>query len=224
VIPVTVNERTCDQAKENVRAEVDFTRSVYKSASQALVQLGFEQRPERTFSYDLGSEDVLGWVGFQRSQSDSDHAFELYPDVGVHHRAIETLRSELVPGKEARFGATVGTNVGYVLPVGRYAGWYFHPGQDNEVVAHDLAASVLQGGLPYMERLKDINALIEALRERGSATEYRVPIALLAAGRVGEALLLVEETSSELEGTTGDWTEFYTEFAARFRAAAKQSE
>ncbi len=95
-----------------------------------------------------------------------------------------------IPEREKKRAATVGAELGNIAD-GRQHPWYVQPTDDLDAVADEIVHMYVSFGLPYLERLSDLEVMLEALSQHGPSGVIYCPFASIRCPRaVALALVL----------------------------------
>jgi hypothetical protein len=187
--------------------------------------LGFEKRSGLIFTLPLDGGSVLAWVGLNKaSHRGRPGEVLLNPVVGVRHQGVERVVGDLRGEKfHGYLPPTVSLPLRYLVPAEARRDWVVMGGTADAEVADRLVGAVDRYGFEFMRGASDVPGLIAALRAgRGPAHQnaYRLPVALLAAGGLEEALSFVDDELRALGDRADPAAEEFRRFAARLRATA----
>jgi hypothetical protein len=184
---------------------------------EPLERLGFRKRAGQIYTVDLGNE-VLGWVGLNKaSRHRQAGQVEVNPVVGVRHQPVERVVADLLGQKFHDYQPpTVSSPIGYLMPERKYAAWVIGEGS-SPGAPEDLASAVAEIALPWMQSLRALPQLRQALEEQmGHQPEYRLPVVLALVGEHAEAGEAVKRTLAQL-GTRADAAaDLFRKFAESF--------
>lgn len=146
---------------------------------------------------------AIGWLGLNSATHRSDGRVGINPVVGVRLERIEDIVAELMGEKGARFGPTISTPLGYLMPEARYLEWLFEPTPfDYESESQRMVKAVEVYGIPFMTENGTLESLVRNLKQlRFTSKEmavYRLPIAHLLAGETSLAVSYVDSQVKEL--------------------------
>ena len=142
------------------------------------------------------------------------------PVVGVRHERIERMVEEFLGESESRFGPTLSTAVGYLMPEGRYLEWLFESAPfDYQSQCRRMVKAVEVYGIPFMKANSALEGILRDLEQlRFSSRDtaiYRLPIAHLLAGKTGLAVSYVNKQMKELGDRNDLAARQYKLFASR---------
>jgi hypothetical protein len=185
----------------------DFTKSVLATVQQELGTLGFEKRKASIFTLPF-TIDVLGSVGLNTATRRGAGILEINPVIGVRNQQIERLVAELLgEAFDELIPPTLAGNVGYLSPANRYLPFLFTEDTAVEEIANQLSDAVKTYGIPFMKKLTDLTALVEAMQTARFGMpfviDYRIPAGLLLLGNRGKAKAFVAAKLNEI-GTRND--------------------
>lgn len=197
----------------------DFTKSVLASVHRELGSLDFEKRKAGIFVLKV-TPDVLGTVGLNTATGRGAGVLEINPVVGVRNQQIERLVAELSGDAfDELIPPTLAGNVGYLSPANRYLPFLFTQDTATEGVASQLCDAVKTHGLPFIKKVADLAALVEAMQTARFGipfvTEYRIPVGLFLLGDRAKAKTFLAAKLGEI-GTRSDPA------ALRFKSFAAQ--
>jgi hypothetical protein len=170
------------------------------------------------FRIDL-ADGVEGHVGLNRGFR-GEGAINLNPVVGVAHIAIE----EELAKRTGRAGdqATVGSHIGYLLPVRDYVEYVISDPETANEVVQSIRDAVRDFALPWMRDRVDL-AVVALDMAAGrysyqSEIDYHLPLILRDLGRRAEAVAWLDEARSRYD-PAGDISDAnYLRFASNLRA------
>jgi hypothetical protein len=190
---------------------------VTEALQEPLQEVGFRRQSGETFTIEL-TTGVLGWLGLNHAtRYRPPGQVQIFPIAGIHHRAVERLITELRGDKPRRcLTATVSTPIGRVMPVRGYVTWEFG-GQYGMAAMPDLIAAIVDYGLPFMQSLTELPAVLDAVQQGLCHNpEYRLPAVLEVMGRHDEAVAAVSHAVDELGQRQDPAARQLRDFAAAF--------
>lgn len=197
-----------------------LVREVARISRNRIVDAGFRARAGDIFTRPLGG-DVLAWLALNRAVRRHDGLVEVNPVVGVRHQVLEAKVAQLCGDTvHSYIPPTMSISVGYASPEGKYQSWLFGDGRDFEVVAADLLTSVLEFGVPYMEKRSSLEAIVNAMARGegvGERTVYRLPVGHLLLGDPARAEKEVKIGLTAIAGRDDLAARRYSSFAAALR-------
>ncbi|MFE5407654.1 hypothetical protein [Microbacterium sp. NPDC056569] len=147
------------------------------------------------------SDGYAGWLGLNKATRGLPKGMcELNPMIGVSDRRVEaTLASSNIPRAGTGKQATI------VQPLYRIAGvpygeWILDDA-DPEGSVKPVMIAMVEAGLPFMKRMSDPKAMIDALMsQRGGLgdAEIRLPLLLAGLGRVDQAHQAIDDALARL--------------------------
>lgn len=159
-----------------------------KAAKQAcrdeLKAAGF--RPHKNVYIRDLAEGYLGSVGLMKAAYTAEQKYLITPIVGVFGTEVERqvacwweVRREMLDRKYKYHMPTVSTALGYIMPENTFKSWYFSPDEETLPLARNLVKCVIDYGVPWMNNLADLRALLELISKEGASTpglsEYAIP-------------------------------------------------
>ena len=98
-------------------------------------------------------------------------------DVGLRVDAVEEMLLPAIAGRKRQRSrsATVGAEIGNIAD-GRWHEWYVRPTDDHDAIADEIVHAFVSFGIPYLARLSDLQELLGALAQDGSAAVFYNPI------------------------------------------------
>jgi hypothetical protein len=184
-----------------------------------LERVGFRKRSGWIFTVSM-APDVLGWLGLNRAVGRPEPVLEVNPVVGIRHQQIEReLAILLGEGFHPYVPPTVSSNLGYLMPEGRYRAWLFDAANASGT-ASDMASAIERYGVPFMRSSSALPALVEAMTSGNLGVQdqlaYRVPIAYRLMGNHTAARQTLEDAIAKLGGRADAAAERFREFGRAF--------
>ncbi len=172
--------------------------------SSELRNRGFS-RKKGYFRIDI-AEEVQGTAALG-TVSDAKHRYyAVNVSVGVRHTLVERLanswRQDLGRAREEKCTPTTIFPLGNLLPQRSWKEWHFNLAEPSFPIATDIGDAVTQFGLPWMTRLRDIDALREWIVEHGefdADSWYTIPAIYILMGESAKARMQVQKVVSEME-------------------------
>lgn len=165
--------------------------------------------------YERGvSADVQGWLGLNQSVTGG---VRLLPFVGVRHRAVDAMLDDL--GASAYTSPLATVQLGYLMPEGKARWWAFRGDRGpDERAARDLATTVQQFALPFLDENGDLGALAESMKSNAydDAKAYVLPVIYRLQGQPRLAEQALDQDLRADESEAGD---SYRRFVERFMRA-----
>ena len=196
----------------------DILRASDRVLTAQLQNLGFDRQSFGIYELADPSAQADGWLGLNTA---TDDGVRLFPFVGVRHRGLEARLAQL--GVEGD-GPSLAVQLGYLGPERKACSWIFlgEAAADN-TTATELVAAVDQYALPFFERNRNLQTLVESFAEYSyvEASAYAVPVIY---SLLGQRELAEQSIDDDLAGEPGEAGSEYRDFVERFRKSLTRDE
>jgi hypothetical protein len=173
-----------------------FRKEFFERVGSRIAPLGFVGRlREQAFR----KETEIGWWSLRLVFIPRREYCVVAASVGLRVDAVEEMLVPAIPERKRQRtrSATVGAEIGNIAD-GRWHEWYIRPTDDHDAVADEIVHAFVSFGIPYLERLSDLEALLGALSQDGPAAVFYNPMPSSRCRRaVALALLLGHNDRAE---------------------------
>ena len=204
-----------------MNASPNFVKDVFKLATTALCEAGWTKRKSDIFSCDL-SQDAYGCVGLNKALYRGG-ILQINPVVSVGNMKVEKLIAELTGMEFVPYAtASVGMNVGYLMPEQKYVAWSFQEDVNCEAPIAEMVAAIGKFGRSFMEQNATLPTLYNTLlnSKRGTPPDqldYRIAVTADLLGKHTEAETFVDAKLREIGTRNDEAAEWFRKFVARLR-------
>lgn len=167
-------------------------------------------------------EQTIGTIGFGIASNRVPGSLFINPVVGIFNKQVEEIYCQLTGYDSIKtHQATVGTNVGFLIPPENYyKEWELSDSCIDNVTA-DIIEKIVTYGLPFIEKYRNPNELLKCLEERRYILEitriYKLPIMYYLLGYKDKALEYVDTVSNNFKDKNNVDAERYLGFTQKFR-------
>lgn len=167
---------------------------------------------------------VLSWVGLNHARRGA--SVEINPVVGVRHQVLERVLAELNQEDfDEAVPPTAAMNVGYILPADQYVAFIFDGSSSDRVLVENVIEAILTSVREFVDRNVELSALAETLatskRLLPEQTAYRLPTALLLAGKIEAACEATDRKLKNIGARSDPAATRYIAFARRLNERAR---
>ena len=194
-----------------------FLLEILTVSHSELLRLGL-MKDKVAYTYSIG-EEIKGWLALGTTVNEGPERVGINPTVGVLHEAIEKLVQEYCGMERSRQGATLTTNLGYVMPEKRFLIWVLEPSPFEWVhEVKKMVEAVEVYGMPFMRSNATLEKIIDNLEhhryiDKDSAA-YRLPVAYFLTGQTDRAKDYTREYLAELGERNDTAAQLYKNFAS----------
>ncbi len=201
-----------------MNASIGFIKNVFKVTQTRLASLGFKKGKRGILTIKM-SDDAIGSIGLNKATRCQTGFLEINPVVGVRNQTIERFVAELVAEEcDELTPATLGGNIGYMMPANKYRPYVFSEDGSVETVVEELVKDVREYGLPFIRDHIDMAALIEGMVKCRFAVRfmvaYRIPAGLFLLRRMDAAKSYLNTELAKLRNQSDPASLRFKAFAA----------
>jgi len=174
----------------------EFKKEVEKEISSICSRIAF--RKKQYYFIKSINDNVLATIHFGMAVHMAKGHIFVNVTVGVSHKDVEELFAKLTERSNPLIQATIGSQIGYLMPEDSFKEWDFVENADNAHVLEDLLKHIQIYGLPYFEKMKDFDNLLEAMEKRvtgvlNPARDRYLPILYYLKGDKQRGLKAIDE-------------------------------
>jgi hypothetical protein len=191
--------------------------------TEAMGRLGFKKRRGLIFTIPLREDKVTGWIGLNTASRYGGNRGEvtLNPVVGVRHDEVEEVVARLRREKfHPYIPPTVSSTLRHIIPPGDRHNWIVIGDDAHDLdVAAKVSGAVENWGFEFMRKSENLQGVIAALQAgQGHVHQnaYRLPVALVLAGRTMDAERNIDDAVKGLGARTDLAALQFRDFAAHF--------
>ena len=180
---------------------------------------------EGIFTRDLNSE-TISMLSFPEGLDRKTVFVDMYVNVGVRHQPTERLIADLAGAKYHSYSPpTLSTSIDALRPVKEHLGWRFSGEVEIGDTVEDMAATIREYALPWMEAHATLEWIFAALQQVSHPIHQsggdplwalRMPVMYALSGNREAGREFVQETFASIASSKGLWDEYYRQFAANF--------
>jgi hypothetical protein len=204
-----------------MRRAVEVHKLIDRNLTTALARLRFIRERRGMYSIPQGPQKT-GVTTFPEKLW-TDTRWDMFPNIGVRHDAVNRLLFELsdVLEPDRTLGllrANLLTNLGYLTPERRHKGWSFPIDIDPGPIVQDLVATIEAYGFPFIRALSDTAKFREALesgRYSLANQDRDLPALYVVEGNYSAAEMRLHEGVEKRANRHDSEAEHYRSFAAK---------
>jgi len=178
---------------------MNFRREVLRLAEERLQQIGFTAQRGAGVSMLL-RDGWYGWIGL--NQALHPGVIDILTITGIRCEAVEHLVHALLPTTSVYWGPSFTRPLYMLVPHREEPTWSFT--EVNPVLLEDMIDKVMTYGLPFMQNLASLDALLRAFERPNYSmpdVKTRLPCVLYLVGRRAEAESYIASQLSTLRAT-----------------------
>ena len=148
---------------------IQARRELLERIATRVAPLGYKGRiSDQVFR----QKTAIGWRSLHLTSAYDPEFWVANIHVALRVDAVEELTSVGVdiPARDRKRSATIGGEIGNIAD-GRWRPWHIRYGDDLERIADEMVRAFISFGLPYLERVSNLEILLDILSNEGVGAE-----------------------------------------------------
>ncbi|MFA7401732.1 MAG: hypothetical protein GX612_05325 [Bacteroidales bacterium] len=188
----------------------EFKKEIEKGISAICNEIGFKKK--QYYFIKPIDKNITATLSFGMALHQQKGHIFVNVGVGVSHKDIEQLYTELTGIDKSIFKHTINEQIGNLMPNKIFKEWDFVENADNTCLFEDLLKSIQTYGFPYQEKMSHFdNLFVDTLNKKHHANIYKLlSILYYLKGEKTEGWKIVEDALGKEKERTKEY-EFPTQ-------------